>query len=79
MKKFMLIILYEIFFVSFMLPIAYFVYTIQLKQICEMFSMTVSWQVGSLLVVVLDKSKFIKKPLCVAQTIPTHSPTQAST
>ena len=42
-KIFMLIIFYEIFFVSFMfvIPIVYFVYTIQLKQIRDMFSMTV--------------------------------------
>ena len=39
----MLIIFYEILFVSFtfVIPIAYFVYTIQLKQIREMFSMIV--------------------------------------
>ena len=37
MKKFMLIIFYEIFFVSFMfvIPIAYFVYTIQLIKFVE--------------------------------------------
>ena len=40
MKKYMLIIFNEIFFVSFIfvIPIAYFVYTLNLKQIHELFS-----------------------------------------
>ena len=65
------------------IPIGCFMYTIQLKgNLWNVLYKTLTRYIyipSQWLIIFYKKVRFIKKTCCVAQTIPTRSPTQAST